>query len=334
MRKIGLVLVVTLLLAVVPAVRAQMGDGHTLQITLAATPFAEGSGLAAVSGTAYVDIEKGTLRIELAPNGAALPAGAVLEGWMVDAGLAGGPGTSHVSDADETYGVPFGSAEFDAAVESAPYALSTGILAEQDGLWVLDFSLPNANFSPYDAVVVTLESDGNSTSGYDPRPGTPVFAGLIADGVTMGMEPTRPAWQTIALTDVRTGEVFTLADLAGRAVMIEPMATWCGNCARQQGNVRDAKAQLNSDEVLFISLSVETSLPQADLAAYADSKGFDWIFAVATPDLLSELVNQFGGSITNPPSTPHFVIYPDGTWSDLKTGFNSPDELIALARGS
>lgn len=180
-----------LTLALVPSVSAQDGDGMmggpNVIVTLEPTPYAEGAGLAAVTGWAHVNSDAGTVHISLEPNGAALPDGTVLEGWLVDAGLDGGPGTTNVSDNDEQYGTSFGNAEFDAAVEAAPYALSTGTLAPTDeGTWELQFEIPYYNFSPYDAVVVTLESDGNDPMGFDPRPGAPVFAGAIADGEPAG----------------------------------------------------------------------------------------------------------------------------------------------------
>lgn len=181
-------MVLMLVLALVPAVSAQDGgddmmDGPDVIVTLDPTPFAEGAGLAGVTGWAHVTSDEGTVHIALEPNGAVLPEGAVLEGWVVDAGLAGGPGMTNVTDDDEAFGVSFGEAAFDTAVESAPYALSTGVLTEaEDGTWEVSFEIPAYNFSPYDAVVVTLESDGNSYEGFDPRPGTPVFSGAIADG--------------------------------------------------------------------------------------------------------------------------------------------------------
>lgn len=187
MRKLSLwIVIVILLAALVPTVGAQddMASGPDVIVTLEATPFADGAGLAGVTGWAHVVSDEGRIHIVLEAAGATLPEGAVLEGWLVDAGLDGGPGVSHVSDADEMYGVSFGEAAFDASVEAAPYALSTGVLtASGMDTWEVTFEIPAYNFSPYDAVVVTLESDGNSTMGFDPRPGTPVFAGVIADGM-------------------------------------------------------------------------------------------------------------------------------------------------------
>jgi cytochrome oxidase Cu insertion factor (SCO1/SenC/PrrC family) len=138
----------------------------------------------------------------------------------------------------------------------------------------------------------------------------------------------RPAWQQIALMDARTGEEFTLADYADKTVFVEPMATWCTNCRRQLENVRAARDQLGED-VVFIAISVETNLTSEQLAQYADSAGFDWRFAVATPEVLQELVGAFGQSITNPPSTPHFIIRADGSTTELATGIKSPEQIIA-----
>lgn len=138
-----------------------------------------------------------------------------------------------------------------------------------------------------------------------------------------------PAWQQIALTDVRTGESFTLGDFAGKTVFVEPMATWCTNCRQQLGTVKQVREQLGGDDVVFIGISVETNLSAEQLAQYQESTGYDWPFAVATPELVQALVDQFGQSITNPPSTPHFIIRPDGSATELDTGMESADELIA-----
>ena len=159
---------------------------ESVEVTLATTPLAENAGLEGISGSAVVWSDSATIEITINLNGAELPEGSVLEGWVVDAGLNGGPGTTHVTDADENFGTPFGNADFDMAVESAPYALSTGVATDNmDGTLSLSFHVPAYNFSPYDAVVITLESDGNTTAGFDPRPGTPILAGEIASMMDM-----------------------------------------------------------------------------------------------------------------------------------------------------
>jgi cytochrome oxidase Cu insertion factor (SCO1/SenC/PrrC family) len=139
----------------------------------------------------------------------------------------------------------------------------------------------------------------------------------------------RPAWQHLALTNARTGESFTLADFEGKTIFVEPMATWCSNCRQQLNNVRDAKFQLDADEVVFIALSLETNIADETLAQYANGSSYDWLFAVATPDLLKGLTEEFGRAIVVAPSTPHFIIRADGTNSELVTGIEPAGQIVA-----
>lgn len=149
---------------------------------------------------------------------------------------------------------------------------------------------------------------------------------------TVAPQASLPTWQTASLVDVRNGQAFTLADFKGKTVYVEPMATWCTNCRAQLTNVRQLISTLKSpDDYVFVSLSVETDLKPEDLAAYVQRTGFDWHFAVLSPQLLADLSAAFGRAITNPPSTPHFVIYPDGTTSALRAGaIDSPEALLTM----
>ena len=137
-----------------------------------------------------------------------------------------------------------------------------------------------------------------------------------------------PAWQTIALTNAQTGEQFTFADFAGKTVFVEPMATWCTNCRRQLTDVSTASTKFG-DDVIFVALSVEAGIDNDALANYAAEQGFPFIFAGVDQTLLRELVNEFGQSVSNPPATPHFIIRADGTTTELETGSESADEIVA-----
>lgn len=131
-----------------------------------------------------------------------------------------------------------------------------------------------------------------------------------------------PAWASMAITNARTGETFTLADFAGKTVFIEPMATWCTNCRRQLStNVRPVFEQADAEQVVFISFSVAENVTPERLAEYADQQGWQWIFAVASTDLVAAITADFGRGVITPPSTPHFLISPTGTLSALHTGF-------------
>ena len=147
-----------------------------------------------------------------------------------------------------------------------------------------------------------------------------------ADGEMMS---ETAVWQTIPLTNVANGESYTLADFKGKTVYVEPMATWCTNCRRQLQNVQQAINTLgDQEEIVFIALSLETNLGDGDLANYAANEGFSMVFSVMSEELLTALVDEFGRSAANAPSTPHFVIRPDGTFTELSTGFEDPAEVI------
>ena len=103
-----------------------------------------------------------------------------------------------------------------------------------------------------------------------------------------------PAWQTVALVNAQTGESFSLADFAGKTVYVEPMATWCGNCRQQLGNVQAAKDQLNREDIVFVAVSVETTISNEELAKYAEAQGFDFVWAVLTAESLQAFVGQCG----------------------------------------
>ena len=192
-------------------------------------------------------------------------------------------------------------------------------------LFVLIFAAVLAGCAPANQAIPTPATTppiGNQAEPSAPSD-TPVESPSAAPA-----QNERPGWQTLPIVNARTGETFTFADFAGQTVFVEPMATWCTDCRQQLGNVRSAREQLG-DDVVFIALSVETNISAADLAAYADENGFEWHFAVMTPELLAELVNAFGRTISNPPSTPHFIIRADGTTTPLVTGVESAAEIVA-----
>lgn len=134
----------------------------------------------------------------------------------------------------------------------------------------------------------------------------------------------------VALTDVRTGETFTLAELAAEdgPLLLEPMAVWCSSCRAQQHEVKGAH---DLGSFTSVSLDVDLSESPEDLAAYADREGFDWRFAMADASLYRTLQDRFGVGVTNPPLTPLIVIEADGTVRALEfgTGVRDAERLLA-----
>jgi thiol-disulfide isomerase/thioredoxin len=148
-----------------------------------------------------------------------------------------------------------------------------------------------------------------------------------AQAVSAGYTP-RP-WATLPLIDARTGATFTLADYAGKTVFVEPMATWCTTCRRQIPNVETARQQLDPEKYVFVGLSVAENVDNATLAQYVNDQGWNFPFAVASVELTEALVLEYGRTVVTPPSTPHFIIRPDGSPAPLVTGSHDSAALIA-----
>jgi thiol-disulfide isomerase/thioredoxin len=140
------------------------------------------------------------------------------------------------------------------------------------------------------------------------------------------------AWATAKLTDVATGEVFRIADLAGQTVILETMAIWCPNCYGQQTRIDEALAQLGSDRVAYVVIDIDPSETAAALAQYRDKAGFSGRYAVADQVVARALAEEFGDQILNPPSTPVVFIGTDGTVTLTPFGPKSTDEIVALAQ--
>jgi thiol-disulfide isomerase/thioredoxin len=142
-----------------------------------------------------------------------------------------------------------------------------------------------------------------------------------------------PAWMTTELTDACSGETFALTDFVGKTVYIEAMATWCPPCRDQLTRVKEATTQLpeeDREEIVVVALSSEVDLPPETLAEYAASNDFPFIFAVMPAEMLQAMADDLGQAIAIPPATPHLIVAPEGTVGEIRTGSESPEDLLAL----
>jgi cytochrome oxidase Cu insertion factor (SCO1/SenC/PrrC family) len=139
-----------------------------------------------------------------------------------------------------------------------------------------------------------------------------------------------PGWAGIALTEVTSGETFTIGGFKGRVVLLEAMATWCPTC-RQEGNeVKKLHQALgSSDQVVSVSIDVDPNEDAALLAKYASGSSFDWRFAVAPRELGRALADAYGEEWLNPPYAPMLIVDRDGGIHPLPDYLKSADTLQA-----
>jgi len=146
---------------------------------------------------------------------------------------------------------------------------------------------------------------------------------------TLTPEPARslqratetPEWFDIELTDVQTGETFTMNDYAGKVILVETMAMWCPNCTVQANEVRNLHEILgNPDDLISVSLDVDVNEDAASLKEYSEGYGFEWHFAVAPLEVARALGNLYSAQYLNPPLSPMLIIDRVGDVHQLEYG--------------
>jgi cytochrome oxidase Cu insertion factor (SCO1/SenC/PrrC family) len=138
----------------------------------------------------------------------------------------------------------------------------------------------------------------------------------------------RPEWFSIPLTDVRTGQTFTINDFAGKVVLVETIFQWCSRCAYQQHEVTLMKTALDQpDDLVTVSLDVDLHEDAATLKQYVDHFDFDWYFAVAPLEVTRALGNLYSPEYLNAPLEPMLIIDRNGDVYGLPYGFKSADAL-------
>lgn len=146
---------------------------------------------------------------------------------------------------------------------------------------------------------------------------------------TEGAMMESPAWYGIALTNVQTGEAFTINDFKGKVVLVETMAMWCPNCKKQQGQVKALHELLGMrEDLVSLGLDIDPNENGDALKSYIDSNGFDWYYAVSSADVSREIAALYGDQFLNPPSTPMLIIDRKGVAHPLPFGIKSADDLL------
>jgi len=153
-----------------------------------------------------------------------------------------------------------------------------------------------------------------------------LFTGYMAFGDEPDTQSTD--WRDISLKDVRTGRTFTIADFKGKTVILETFAVWCPTCTKQQRDIKQLHSDIG-DEFVSISLDVDPNESEEKVKEHLKRNGFDWLYAIAPPELTKLLMDEFGTVIVNAPSAPVVLISEDGDARLLGRGVKSAEKLMA-----
>jgi hypothetical protein len=139
-----------------------------------------------------------------------------------------------------------------------------------------------------------------------------------------------PDWFSASLTDVHTGETFTVADFEGQVVLVETLAMWCSNCFKQQGQVQVLHDLLGErDDFVSLGVDIDPNENSEALQVYTGQNGFDWLYTVAPIPVAREIGQLYGDQFLNPPSTPMLIVDRHGEVHTLPFGIKSAQDLLA-----
>jgi peroxiredoxin len=121
------------------------------------------------------------------------------------------------------------------------------------------------------------------------------------------------------LTDI-DGNRFSLSDHRGKVVVLDIMATWCSPCNVEMGHLKDIFNNYTSDQVIIISIDIDTNETDEKIRAYKDEYGANWIFASDTDDVEEKYDAEYIPRIV--------IIDKEGKIAYAKTGIVTTEALI------
>lgn len=95
--------------------------------------------------------------------------------------------------------------------------------------------------------------------------------------------PTEPAtvvWRTLE------GDQISLAEYAGKVVLLNFWATWCGPCMQELPGIDSIAAQLGSDRFAVIAVNLDAE-PERNAQAFADRLGLTTLDLFVDPEFRS-----------------------------------------------
>jgi thiol-disulfide isomerase/thioredoxin len=133
-------------------------------------------------------------------------------------------------------------------------------------------------------------------------------------------------WMTTQLTNVATGESFTINDFKGTPVLVENFAVWCPVCTRQQQESKKLE-EMPGNTIVSVSIDSDPNENKSKIRDHIDRNGFDWYYAIASPAVTESMTADFGLGFVQVPLAPMVVVCPDQSTHRLRNGVKSAEEL-------
>ncbi len=140
-------------------------------------------------------------------------------------------------------------------------------------------------------------------------------------------------WQTTLLTDVQTGTPFSIAEMNGTPLLIQPFTITCPICMQQQAAISSLYAR-GGIPFVMVGLDIDPNGNENSLRDYTRNHDYYGFYARSPPALTTALIDQFGMGVLSPAQAPLILVCPDGKAKMLDPGLKSSEDLQkVLAEG-
>jgi thiol-disulfide isomerase/thioredoxin len=138
------------------------------------------------------------------------------------------------------------------------------------------------------------------------------------------------AWITTSMTNVATGQRFTIKDLAdlGKPVIIHSFAVWCPGCSMQLLEATKLQTAY-PDKYTIVALDIDPNENADKVKRHQQTNNFKGIFTTAPTNVTRSLVNAYGPGIIQ--SIPQTIIICGKTATYLEDGVFKADVLKKAA---
>jgi hypothetical protein len=159
--------------------------------------------------------------------------------------------------------------------------------------------------------------EGNSTTVIIPNR-TDLKSGNDHDGV----------WMNSSLTDVMSSEQFQIRDLSSSPVLILAFTIPCPICNEQQREI--GRLRMNLPDLQIVGLAIDPYERPESLKDYVIKNGFSGKYVIATEEVDTSLLKNFGMQALTPSEAPVFIICRAGEVR-LLTGGMKPASMLQAA---
>ena len=84
------------------------------------------------------------------------------------------------------------------------------------------------------------------------------------------------------------GDSYTLSDNFGKVIVLDIMTTSCPACIEEMEHLRAIYNKYSSEDVMIVTISIDSRDKNSDLRDFKRDHGDDWIFARDTDDVANK----------------------------------------------